>query len=234
MQAYLLASLMLTAACTTSSTSPSDELYGTWERTNALGAVIDSMTFGRDGTFTATAATNPESPTNSFGDLRDVHGSFSADAELVHLRGTTGDDMRFEIDFTYFADDTHFIRGAFLLNQDETEHGGQVRHYYALHARDYNQTFERELNVGLQLIDQGDNGWYGASFEDPIWGGPDGEGGSWSLAPDGGAIILERGDRYETFGANGIEALGRFDMRAATLEAPGNLWDTAYIFTRGN
>jgi hypothetical protein len=234
MRMLLSVPLLLVSACTSPERT---DLQGSWERLDSNGNVLERMSFDTHGKFTATAtrsgATN-ETRADDWRDLRDTAGSYLVSGDMVMLRGTTADNIRYDVDFTFHVDDAVFVRGAFV----EYEHDRTtdlVRHFRAHHSAVYGGMHDighaRVLDADLQLTGIGD-GQYGVAFDDPALGGSDGDGGEWRATTDGG-LILERNAtamRYEALGDGSV--IGKFDTSAGSMDAPANVWDTAFIFTR--
>jgi hypothetical protein len=226
---------LATAACTTSELDPT--LLGTWQRTNDAGDVVERMQFDELGGFVATSADDPEHPAGELWDMREVRGTYTVDNDILHLSGRTVGGALVELDFSYYADDASFVRGAFLEYTDENA-DDPVRHFHAYHRRVFTGSEQvpritnRTLDASLEITEAGESRWWGVAYTDPLWGGANGDGGTW-LPVDGGAMVLARegsDQLYQGFGDGTV--LGRRDRRAATIDAPANLWDTAFVFTR--
>jgi hypothetical protein len=177
---FSLAGLLLVGACTSPIRS---KLHGTWERVDAQGAVLERMTFDSSGRFTATATRSGganEIRRDEWRDLRDTSGSYLVSGGMVMLRGHTGDDIRYDLDFTYYVDADVFVRGAFVEYEDNNP-GDWNRHFRARHSVIYGGMNDighaRALDADLRLTDIGDTGFFGMSFVDPLFGGQTGDGG---------------------------------------------------------
>ncbi len=229
MRPTLWLSLLLATACTTPERT---ELSGTWERRDPGGNLLERMTFEVGGSFTATASTNPSRPSN-FWDLRDVRGSYLVTGDIVALRGTTTDDVRYDIDFTYYVDDEIFVRGAFV-EYDDGRATHVERHFHARHSR----VFGGMHDIGFESImdatlEWGVNGWYGLTYTDPLFGDQSATGGVWQLAPEGGVLMERNGhqQRYEMI-ADG-RVLGIRDAQPSSLDVPSDPWGMSLVFRRG-
>jgi hypothetical protein len=232
---HSLFGLLLVTACTS---PPHSDLEGTWERHDTNGAVLEQMTFDANGSFRATSTRSGatfETRRDEWRDLRDTSGSYTISGDTARLSGRTADDIRYDLDFTFYADDAVFVRGAFVEYEDESPED-LVRHFRSLHSMVYGGMNDighaRSLDVDLQLTDVGGRGWFGMAFDNPVFLGADGDGGQWRTADDGAVELdLKTGtDRYQVLGDGDV--LGRFDTRASSMDAPINVGDTAYIFTR--
>lgn len=217
----LFASLCAVGACTaTAEPAPRDQLAGVWDRYDSEGVLIDRVTFDSESAFHAFANQG-----SLLGDFSNVVGSYHATDDRIVLDGTSGDGVAFEIEFSYYANDTQLVRGAYVLDPEYSAEDA-VRRYSVYYRETQGGRFHQALDGKLAVTDGGVPSfltWY----TDPSGGTDRTDSGDWEHAP--GAMVLDSGLRFEVLDAR---ALGQHDTEHTGIGAPSTWWDTGFIYQR--
>lgn len=216
------ASLLLAGLCACASPappSPREQLAGIWDRYDESGFLIDRLKLDGAGAFHAIARTG-----SIFGDFSDVTGAYRADDERLWLTGTSADGFPFEVVFTYHANETQLVRGAYLL--DPAYPDEDVRRYNVYYRQTLAQRFTMELD-GTFAVDERGGPSFLVWYTDPIWGTDKTDSGGWAHERD--AMRLDNGLRFEVI--DGL-ALGQHDPWHRGIDAPNTWWDTGFIYER--
>ena len=199
--------------------SPSEQLTGVWDRYDADGVLIDRLKLDGAGTFHAIAPAGA-----FFGDLSNVVGSYWATDNRIRLTGTSVDGYPFDVGFSYYANETQLVRGAYVL--DPAYGAEDDARYYEFYYRVTIASITTELD-GTFAVDERGVPSFLTWYTDPIWETVKTDGGDWEHAP--GAMLLDNGLRFEVIDDR---VLGQYDAVHRGIRAPGTWRDTGYIYER--
>lgn len=217
----LFASLCALGACTTTvEPTPHDQLAGVWDRYDNDGVLIDRVTFDGQSAFHAFANQG-----SLLGDFSNVVGSYRATDDRIFLDGTSGDGYPFEIVFSYYANDTQLVRGAYILDP-AFEPEDTIRRYGVYYRETLGDRFDQALDGTMSITDDGAPSFL-TSYTDPIGGSERTDSGDWEHAP--GAMVLDSGLRLEVLDDR---ALGQHDTEHTGIGAPATWWQTGFIYQR--